>query len=97
MDDRNDNTEYSPEEACLRWHARALDKAAVKFKVKESGRAELQLLANHPRQWLRGEDLPDGVLCSRGKNYCGAQGRFCATRLSNSLGGATGFGARVMA
>jgi len=42
-----------------RWHARTLDKVAARFKVPESGRAELQQLASHPVQWLKGEGITD--------------------------------------
>jgi len=59
MSDQNDHWHEGEH---LPWHTRTLDKAAAKLKMPESGRAELQQLTTHPVQWLRGNDLPDGVL-----------------------------------
>jgi len=39
-----------------------LDKALVKVKMPETGRAEMEQVLYQPRTWLKGEDLPEGVL-----------------------------------
>ena len=50
------------EEKGERRYAQTLDRVLVKFKVKESGRAEARQLVTHPIHWLKGEGLPDGRL-----------------------------------